>query len=122
MPGTQAELVKRSGYAHATVKRWLAKLREGEPEQRAAHIAKWRIPKGRGPASAVWRAGPGEHAPYPTWHTSNAERWRRAKARHGLDVLNAKWVNQYHARRRRAGHVDPLLAPFLYKPCQNETT
>lgn len=122
MPGTVAHLARRSGYTACTVKRWLLQLRDGEPDQRAAHIAAWIVPTGRGGAAAVWHAGPGEHVAKPTWRTGNAERWERAKEKHGLEVLNAKWLNQYHTRRRRQGHVDPLLAPFFRKPCQNETS
>lgn len=122
MPGTVPELVKKSGYVRHTVNRWLAGLREGTPAARAAHIGDWIVPEGRGPVVAVWHAGPGRHKRRPVRNTSNAERWKKAKAKHGLPKLNAKWLNQHYARQRRKGRTDPLLGALFAKPCQNETT
>lgn len=122
MPGDVPHLVKRSGYSVATVKRWLAQLRTGGPLERAAHIGRWIIPEGRGPASAVWHAGPGEHAPKPTWRTDNAEKHRRYKAKHGAKRLNALAALRYRLRKLRDAPPDPLRAALLPKPCENETT
>lgn len=124
MPGTVLDLANRSGYARGTVKRWIAELRQGGVAERGAHIGGWLEQEGRGAvAVAVWHAGPGEHAPrQPKGNASSATKYAKAVAAHGLPLLAARAANQYHVRQRRAGRVDPLLAPFLAKPCQNETT
>lgn len=124
MPGTVPDLAKRSGYARGTVKRWIAELRKGRPAERGAHIGEWLEQEGRGAvAVAVWHAGPGSHKHRRRkGKASSATKYARAVAEHGLPLLAAKAANQYHARQRRAGRADPLLAPFLIKPCQNETT
>lgn len=122
MPGTVPELVKKSGYVRCTVNRWLEQLRQGTPAERAAHIGDWFVPEGRGPVVAIWHAGPGRHASRPRRKTSNAERWKKAKEKHGLPKLNAKWLNQHYVRQRRKGRTDPLLDAFRPKPCHNENT
>lgn len=99
-------------------------LRSYARAERGAHIGEWLEQEGRGAvAVAVWHAGPGPHKHRRRkGKASSATKYARAVAEHGLPLLAAKAANQYHARQRRAGRADPLLAPFLIKPCQNETT
>jgi hypothetical protein len=123
MPGTVAHLVRRSGYERHTVNRWLAKLHAGKAAERGAHVGAWDVPEGRGAAYvAIWHAGPGADARRPQRATSSAAKHAKAVAKHGRKKLAAQAANRYHRRQRRAGRTDPLLAPFLAKPCQNETT
>lgn len=117
MPGTVAHLVRRSGYERHTVNRWLAKLHEGKATERGAHIGGWEVPEGRGAAYvAIWHAGPGRDARRPTRTTSSAAKYAQAVAKHGRPLLAAKAANRHHARQRRAGRTDPLLAALFPQP------
>lgn len=111
MPGTVPDLAKRSGYARGTVKRWIAELRQGRVAERGAHIGEWLEQEGRGAvAVAVWLAGPGKHKQrHRKGNASSQEKHARAVATHGREILAAKAANRYHIRKRRAGHLDPLL-------------
>lgn len=123
MPGTVPHLVARSGYERHTVNRWLAKLHASKAAERGAHIGGWEGLERPGAAYvAIWHAGPGKDARRPKRDTSSAAKYARAVAKHGRKKLAAQAANRHHQRQRRAGRVDPLLAPFLAKPCQNETT
>jgi hypothetical protein len=62
LPGTVAELAKKSGYSKQTVKEWIRALRAGDPLNRASHIVGWVPPKTRGPHHPIHAAGPGEDA------------------------------------------------------------
>lgn len=111
MPGTAPHLVRRSGYERHTVNRWLAKLHAGKAAERGAHIGGWEVPEGRGAAYvAIWHAGPGRDARRPT---RKPDKYAKAVAKHGRPLLAAKAANQYHARQRRAGRTDPLLAALF---------
>jgi hypothetical protein len=122
MPGTVPDLAKRSGYARGTVKRWIAELRKGRAADRGAHIGDWLEPEGRGAvAVAVWHAGPGKHKHRRRrGNASSQEKHARAVEQHGRELLAAKAANRYHARKRRAGHTDPLLGALFKQPTQED--
>lgn len=66
MPGTIAQLVKKSGYARGTVEIWVRKMRIGDPLARASHIIGWTPPAsshGSGPHAPIHQAGAGHDAP-----------------------------------------------------------
>lgn len=112
MPGTVAQLVKKSGYETVTVQRWVARLRAGEPHERACHISGYQEPEGYGYAPPIYTRGPGEHAEYTHTPLTPSEKWSRAKAKHGMDALRKKERHRDFKRKLMLGQVelDPLQA------------
>jgi hypothetical protein len=88
LPGTMNDLVRNSGCAESTIRRWLHRLRaEGE-----CHIGGWR--RNAGGPTPYYVAGPGKDARCNLKTFTNAECSRRSRARmkgteHG-DVMLAK--------------------------------
>lgn len=93
MPGTQAEIRKRTGLSTAVVSRWVNALRDsGE-----AHVSAWIAPPPNGGAHAMYyTAGPGVDVE-PPGGMFDAERARRKRVQD---------------RASRAPRRDPLMALF----------
>lgn len=104
MPGTQAELVRKSGWHQGTVSRWIKVLRaEG-----AIHIVKWRPPGASGTASAVHGRGPGVDEPCPYKAKTGSQKWQRVKEIHGMEGLRRKrHVREMVKRAKKDG--DPII-------------
>lgn len=110
MPGTQAQIIERTGLGLATVSRWVADLRE----HRQARIIRWVPTPNGGPLAAVHAPGRGRDAPKPS-APPPAQRVRRYRAR-----LRAtgEWADRQARERARywaskPPRRDPLVAAFF---------
>jgi hypothetical protein len=100
LPGTRADVRRKSGLHRATVLRWMARLHE---EEKAIHIARWKPHPIRGPAMAVFAAGsqPDVECALPKLTKHEVyERFRARIKRDGrIDVLRAKDRNKYWKKK-----------------------
>lgn len=88
LPGTMCDLVRKSGCAESTIRRWLHRLRA----ENECHISGWR--RNYGGHTPYYEAGPGKDARCNLKRLTNTEyarRWRAKMAgtEHG-DVAAAK--------------------------------
>lgn len=104
MPGTMAQLVKRSGWHHDTVSRWVRKMRAaGE-----CRIVGWQRPNGSGNFVPVYGEGPGEDAPCTLKPLTPSQDWQIAKQRYGKELLAKRERARHYARLARL-NGDPLV-------------
>lgn len=110
MPGTVAELVRKSGWSHDTVVRWVKKLRK----EGASHIVGWERPNGGGPFVSVHGAGAGEDVPCTLKPLTPSEDWAKAKEKYGMELLRKKErARKWALEARRGRNDDPLMAALF---------
>lgn len=110
MPGTQAQIIERTGLGLATVSRWVADLRAA----RQARITGWQPTPNGGPLAAIYGPGRGRDRQKPS-SPQPALRVRRYRAR-----LRASgdWADTQARQRARywaskPPRRDPLVAAFF---------
>lgn len=111
MPGTVAQLVKKSGYHRATVERWLRKLRAAD----GSHIVDWQRPNGAGNFIPVHGAGTGVDVPCTLVALTSSEKWKATVRRLGRDrVRQLERARAWALQARRSGFGrDPLLGALF---------
>jgi hypothetical protein len=108
LPGSIAEIIKRSGYSLATVSRNIAMLRA----EKEIHIARWGKPPKAGRFYAVFAVGSAPDAPRlePVSNNERMAKVRRIRKETGaIFEYRAKQRGRYHAKRATYRR-DPLLA------------
>lgn len=107
MPGTQRQIIERTGLPQSSVSRLMGELREAG----ACHILRWRRAK-LGPPMPVFIAGPGKDRPCriePMTSAERSARYMRKAERTGLiDLLRAKNAAAQRAKTMRK-RGDPLV-------------
>lgn len=111
MPGSQSELVKRTGHSQGGASRMVGELHAAGK----CHIVRWRRAKA-GPAIPVYAAGAGVDKPCNVVPMTSTERSRRymkkLERRGGLPELHARWAAA--ARQRNLiKRGDPLVAALF---------
>lgn len=110
MPGTQAQIIERTGLGLATVSRWVADLRAA----RQARIAGWQAPANGGPLAAIYGRGNRKDRPKPPSPPAEL-RVRRYRARLRA---SGEWVDRQARQRARywaskPPRRDPLVAALF---------
>lgn len=113
LPGTIDELVKKSGCAESTIRRWLRRMRKSKE----CHIGKW--VERCSCDTPYWVEGKGDDAPYVRLACTSAEyskRWRDGKKRVDYKLMCELKLARAKARKNAdimAKRGDPLVNVFF---------